>query len=381
MTTQRQPAQITTAEEQATLLDEILADVVAAGKDTSALAREDRAALLTGLARRLGLNPLSGAVMFLRTNGRETLYVTKAGTDQIAARERLRRETIRGPEVIEIERRKVVLCQVRATHPDGRSEVSTATLALADPVIDLMKCETKAKRRATLSVCGLGLLAEDEIETIPGGRPAPVDAPPPAPAYDLRPLGIEQPARRELPAVDHFDAARALLDGAGSAEELASARAVIGRDHLAHLGPTERTQIAALRDERARAIAAASAPPDEPPPDAPKGRRRATKTADAAGDGTSDHQPPAEAPAAWLASEEETRAHVAAQRTEWEVQASARKHGRHLAATPWGVRVYAERLQAMGVGSLAQCERYVSAWCAAGPKVRSVAAMPATRAA
>jgi hypothetical protein len=217
METQRQaPAGATdAAAEAATLLDEILADVVAAGKDTTALSRDHRAAMLTGLARRLGLNPLSNAVMFLKTNGRETLYVTKQGTDQIAAREKLCRETIKGPEVIEIEKRRVVFCQVRATHPDGRSEVSTATLLLTDPVNDLMKCETKAKRRATLSVCGLGLLAEDEIETIPGARTVPADvlaapivvAPPLMPANPINALGIEHPqshvARREVTHAIH----------------------------------------------------------------------------------------------------------------------------------------------------------------------------------
>ena len=39
----------------------------------------------------------------------------------------------------------------------------------------LMKAETKAKRRATLSLCGLGFLDETEIETIPekAKRPPP----------------------------------------------------------------------------------------------------------------------------------------------------------------------------------------------------------------
>ena len=156
------------------LLEELLAQAHADGKDTRSLEPADRKAVLVGLARKLGLNPMSNAVMFLLTNGRETLYVTKQGTDQIAAAARLQRETIKGPEVVTIEGRKLVFCQVRATHPDGRSEVSTATLALMDPVNDLMKCETKAKRRATLSVCGLGLLAEDEIETIPGAQRVPM---------------------------------------------------------------------------------------------------------------------------------------------------------------------------------------------------------------
>ena len=194
MTMERQPTTTATVFDQPSLLEEILADAQAAGKDTSSLSRDDRSALLVGLARKLGLNPLSGAVMFLKTNGRETLYVTKQGTDQIAAREKLKRETTKGPEIITMEGKKVVFCQVRASHPDGRSEVSTATLLLADVVNDLMKCETKAKRRATLSVCGLGLLAEDEIETIPGAQSVPFEAPRTTAPLSLAPLGVEAPA-------------------------------------------------------------------------------------------------------------------------------------------------------------------------------------------
>jgi hypothetical protein len=37
----------------------------------------------------------------------------------------------------------------------------------------IMKAETKAKRRATLSICGLGFLDETEIETIPDARSEP----------------------------------------------------------------------------------------------------------------------------------------------------------------------------------------------------------------
>jgi len=35
----------------------------------------------------------------------------------------------------------------------------------------LMKAVTKAKRRVTLSICGLGMLDETEVETIPSARP------------------------------------------------------------------------------------------------------------------------------------------------------------------------------------------------------------------
>lgn len=141
-----------------------LLTVQAAGRDTSALTPDQRHAVLAGLSKALGLNPLSQPVIFLKTQGREVAYVTKVGTDQIASRLRLRRKTIQGPDVRKIHGRDLVFCQVEVTAPDGRSEMSTATLPIGDIVTDLMKCETKAKRRATLSIAGLGLLSEDDTD-------------------------------------------------------------------------------------------------------------------------------------------------------------------------------------------------------------------------
>src|SRR5678816_1140791 len=39
----------------------------------------------------------------------------------------------------------------------------------------MMKAETKAKRRVTLSICGLGMLDETEAGSIPDARPAKID--------------------------------------------------------------------------------------------------------------------------------------------------------------------------------------------------------------
>lgn len=115
--------------------------VSAAGRDTKALTHEERVATLAALSKALGLNPLTNPVQFLSLSGREVLYVTKQATDQIAARLRLNRETVAGPEVRDFGGTKLVFCQVKVTAPDGRSEVSTATLPFTDPVNVLMKCE------------------------------------------------------------------------------------------------------------------------------------------------------------------------------------------------------------------------------------------------
>lgn len=143
---------------------------------------ETKSAIVLRLCRALRLNPLTSPIQWIRLQGKDTLYVTRTATDQLAALYGLDRATVRGPEVVDIAGTKVVLCQVKATLPGGRSEVATATLPLVDPVNVLMKCETKAKRRATLSILGLGLLAEEELETIPASqverpRPPPVRSP------------------------------------------------------------------------------------------------------------------------------------------------------------------------------------------------------------
>ena len=39
-----------------------------------------------------------------------------------------------------------------------------------------LKAITKAKRRVTLSICGLGFLDETEIDTIPSAQPAAIEA-------------------------------------------------------------------------------------------------------------------------------------------------------------------------------------------------------------
>lgn len=135
--------------------------------DLSGLAPRDRARFYVTMCERLGLNPNAQPFAFLRLNGKEVLYATRGATDQLAAIHRINREIVDGPKVIDLAGTKLVYAVCRASHPNGRVETATATVPLADPMNVLMKAETKAKRRATLSILGLGLLDEMELETIP----------------------------------------------------------------------------------------------------------------------------------------------------------------------------------------------------------------------
>jgi hypothetical protein len=83
----------------------------------------------------------------------------------------------------------VYIVTAYASTPGGRTDsdvgVVTAGNLKGDAMANaIMKAITKAKRRVTLSICGLGMLDETEIETIPNAHPHPemtTEYPPPPP--------------------------------------------------------------------------------------------------------------------------------------------------------------------------------------------------------
>ncbi|MEK9723282.1 MAG: hypothetical protein VW405_07335 [Rhodospirillaceae bacterium] len=71
-----------------------------------------------------------------------------------------------------------------AADKTGRTDAATGAVAIGNLTGEslanaLMKAETKAKRRVTLSLCGLGMLDESEVETIPDAQVV-LDEPVPA---------------------------------------------------------------------------------------------------------------------------------------------------------------------------------------------------------
>ena len=211
MTTQRQAPQTTyrTALEDIEIsadVESAIAQMQASGKDTGSLTAQQRAGYVTALCRALRLNPLTNPVQFIRLNGKEVLYVTRTATDQLAAIHGLNRKTVRGPEIVDIAGMKVALCTVEVTLPNGRSETATATLPVADPAMLYMKLETKAKRRGTLAILGLGLLAEEEAESIPGAER--VDLAPDAPTPAPKPYALDDYRAALSAAGCLFDAAQ-----------------------------------------------------------------------------------------------------------------------------------------------------------------------------
>ena len=155
--------------------------------DISLLATEERVYLYSALCERYGLDPITRPFDVIELKGKLVLYANRGATDAIARNLGVTREVIVKPSFVDVMGCKVALCEARATYL-GRVETSTATEQVSTVVngkaellkgMDLgnvlMKVETKAKRRATLAVAGLGnVLDYSEAATVaPSVLPSP----------------------------------------------------------------------------------------------------------------------------------------------------------------------------------------------------------------
>jgi hypothetical protein len=135
--------------------------------DLADLNTEQRAEYYAAVCRNLGLYPLTKPFEFLTLNGKLRLYALRDCTDQLR---RLHGISIYIANQVHLG--DIYIVTARARDRTGREDGSTGAVALGTLKGDalanaLMKSETKAKRRVTLSVAGLGWLDETELETIP----------------------------------------------------------------------------------------------------------------------------------------------------------------------------------------------------------------------
>jgi hypothetical protein len=134
--------------------------------DLETLSPSERVTYHNQVCKSLGLNPITKPFEYIKLNGKLTLYARKDCTDQLR---NIRKVNIK----IKSCEFKNDLCIViaEATLPDGRFDEATGAVAVLgkkgeDLANVIMKAETKAKRRVTLSVCGLGFMDESEVSSI-----------------------------------------------------------------------------------------------------------------------------------------------------------------------------------------------------------------------
>lgn len=144
---------------------------VVVGGDLSTLAPAERLSYYSAVCESLGLNPLTKPFDYIRLNNKLVLYAKRDCTDQLRDKRKIN-ITIPTREKVD----DVYIVTAKATMPDGRTDESIGAVNISGLKGDalanaLMKAETKAKRRVTLSIVGLGWLDELEVETIPDARP------------------------------------------------------------------------------------------------------------------------------------------------------------------------------------------------------------------
>ena len=138
--------------------------------DLSKLNPEQRVEYYNTVCQSMGLNPYTKPFDYINLNGKLTLYARKDAADQ------LRR--INGVSIDDLQREIVdglIIVTAKGHDQSGRTDAEIGVVSTKDMggnmANALMKANTKAKRRLTLSLCGLGWLDETEVETIPTAKP------------------------------------------------------------------------------------------------------------------------------------------------------------------------------------------------------------------
>jgi hypothetical protein len=152
-----------------------LIEKVLLGGDLSALTAHERLSYYKNVCQSLGLNPLTKPFDYIVLDKKLVLYARKDCTEQL--------RKVHGVSITSLKTDKVedvFVVTAQAKDKAGRTDFATGAVPLgyvddggqAHPIKGfalanaIMKAETKAKRRVTLSLCGLGMLDESELDVV-----------------------------------------------------------------------------------------------------------------------------------------------------------------------------------------------------------------------
>lgn len=143
--------------------------------DLSKLSDGERVNYYKMVCESMNLNPLTKPFDYILLNGKLTLYATKNCTEQLRKLNGVSIESLDDKVVDDL-----YIVKAHARDKTGRTDTSTGAVNIGnlkgEPKANaIMKAETKAKRRVTLSISGLGWCDESEVESIPGAKTVPVN--------------------------------------------------------------------------------------------------------------------------------------------------------------------------------------------------------------
>ena len=157
---------LTVANQSVAISDDVLQSLILDG-DLSKMTGKQKVEYYLKLCSVLELDPSTqpfGIIKFPK--GGEKIYALKSCTEQL----RNKRE-LSVTELVSVVQNGYVITKCKIQDKTGRTDIGTGVVSVAGLSGDaycnaVMKAETKAKRRTTLSMCGLGMLDETETDTV-----------------------------------------------------------------------------------------------------------------------------------------------------------------------------------------------------------------------
>lgn len=138
--------------------------------DLSKMTPAERLQYYSKVCTSIGLNPYTQPFDYIVLNGKLKLYAKKDTTEQLRKINKISIQIVSREFVNDL-----YIVTAKATDGNGRTDEAIGAVNTANSKGDalanaIMKAETKAKRRVTLSIAGLGWLDETEVETIPDAK-------------------------------------------------------------------------------------------------------------------------------------------------------------------------------------------------------------------
>jgi hypothetical protein len=147
--------------------DSVLEQVIGTG-NLKALNPKQRVEYMLAVCKSRGLNPLTRPFRFMEFQGAVVLYATRDCADQLRKVDGISTEIVsKGVDG------DLYVVEVTATDKTGRRDSDVGAVVIGSlrgeaRANAIMKATTKAKRRVTLSICGLGILDETEVHDMRG---------------------------------------------------------------------------------------------------------------------------------------------------------------------------------------------------------------------
>jgi hypothetical protein len=163
------------------VIDSAIIESIVTKGDLSGLNQVQKVQYYNYRCKQIGLDPSAKPFDLLNLSGKQVLYANASATQQLCNLHKLSTQITNKERLDDI-----YVVSVRVTGADGRSSENQGAVSIGGLKGDalanaILKCTTKAIRRSVLAHCGLGMLDETEVETIPNAHKEAITIPEPEP--------------------------------------------------------------------------------------------------------------------------------------------------------------------------------------------------------